>query len=48
MAKKEAEEPKTFEELARELECDEDEDAFKEKLRKIAKAPRPPEPDRPD
>jgi len=48
MAKKEAEEAKTFEELARDLECDEDEDAFRENLRKIAKAPRPPEPKPPD
>ena len=28
-----------FKDLARELECDEDEDAFKAKLRQIAKAP---------
>lgn len=33
---------KSFEQLARELECDEDEAAFKAKLRKIATAPRPP------
>jgi len=30
---------KTFEELARQLECDEDEEAFKAKLRQIAKTP---------
>jgi hypothetical protein len=29
-----------FRELARELECDEDEDAFKEAVRKIGTAPR--------
>jgi uncharacterized membrane protein len=34
---------KTFEQLARELECDEDEDAFKAKLVKVAKAPRAPQ-----
>jgi hypothetical protein len=28
-----------FRDLARELECDEDEDAFKAKLREIAKTP---------
>jgi hypothetical protein len=37
-----------FRDLARELECDEDEDAFKAKLRQIAKTPpqhreKPPE-----
>lgn len=31
-----------FRELARELECDEDEAAFEEKVRRVAKAP-PPE-----
>ena len=31
-----------FRDLARELECDEDEDAFKAAVRKIAKAPRAP------
>lgn len=31
-----------FRDLARELECDEDEDAFKAAVRKIAQAPRPP------
>jgi hypothetical protein len=34
---------KTFEQLARELECDEDEEAFKAKLRKVAEAPRQPQ-----
>jgi hypothetical protein len=33
-----------FKDLARELECDEDEDAFKAKLRKVAKAPHTPMP----
>lgn len=31
-----------FTEAARELECDEDAEVFKAKLRKIAKAPRSP------
>jgi len=31
-----------FEKLARELECDEDPEAFKEKVRKIARAAKPP------
>lgn len=30
-----------FEDLARELECDEDEAAFEEMVRKVAKAPPP-------
>jgi hypothetical protein len=30
-----------FRDLARELECDEDEDAFDERLRQLAKAPPP-------
>ncbi len=30
-----------FKRLARELECDEDEEAFKAKLRKVATAPKP-------
>lgn len=30
-----------FRELARELECDEDEAAFEDKLRKVATAPKP-------
>jgi len=33
-----------FTDLARELECDEDEEAFKAKLRKIATVPRAPVP----
>jgi hypothetical protein len=37
-----------FKELARELECDEDEDAFKAAVRKIAKAPRPPKDEKAD
>lgn len=36
-----------FRALARELECDEDEEAFKAKVRKIAKAPRVPKQTRP-
>lgn len=43
--------PKTqldkFRELARELECDEDEPAFEDKLKKVATAPKPdPKPSR--
>ncbi|MDB5419464.1 MAG: hypothetical protein JWP50_2883 [Phenylobacterium sp.] len=38
-----SEQPKTqaekFADLARELECDEDEEAFDERLRRLAKAP---------
>lgn len=30
-----------FEKLARELECDEDEAAFEDKVRKVATAPKP-------
>jgi len=30
-----------FRDLARELECDEDEAAFEEKVRKVATAPKP-------
>lgn len=30
-----------FRDLARELECDEDEEAFKAKVQKIARAPKP-------
>ncbi|MDQ2861662.1 MAG: hypothetical protein M3T55_13280 [Pseudomonadota bacterium] len=32
-----------FRELARELECDDDEEAFRAKFRKVATAPRHPE-----
>ena len=31
-----------FRDLARELECDEDEERFDDRLRKIATAPKPP------
>lgn len=38
-------EPKTqaekFEKMAKEIECDEDEDAFEDKVRKLATAPKP-------
>ena len=34
-----------FRDLARELECDEDEKAFEEKVRKVAEAPPPKKPD---
>ena len=34
--------PQRFEALARELECDTDEGAFKAKLRKVATAPKAP------
>ncbi len=33
--------PDKFRDLARDLECDEDEKAFEEKVRKVAKAPAP-------
>jgi hypothetical protein len=33
-----------FKDLARELECDDDEDAFDERLKKLAKAPKPQKP----
>jgi hypothetical protein len=43
-----AEDPRTqaekFADLARELECDEDEDAFKAAVKKIGTAPREPKP----
>lgn len=41
MADKPKPPPLTFEELARELECDEDEARFEETVRKVAKAPPP-------
>ena len=34
-----------FRDLARELECDEDEEAFKAAVRKIGTAPRPKKPE---
>ena len=34
--------PDKFRDLARELECDEDEAAFEEKVRKVATTPKPP------
>lgn len=34
-----------FRELARELECDEDETAFEERVRRVAKAPAKIDPD---
>jgi hypothetical protein len=41
-----SEKPKTqadkFRDMARALECDEDEEAFKAKLRKVARAPQAP------
>lgn len=36
-----------FRDLARELEADEDPEAFKAKLRKVASAPREPKPTKP-
>ena len=35
---------KRFRDMARELECDEDEAAFADKVRKVATAPKPLEP----
>lgn len=37
----ESSQPDKFRDLARELECDEDEAAFKDKVRKVATAPKP-------
>lgn len=37
-----------FADLARELECDDDEAAFDERLRKLATAAKPPEPENKD
>ena len=34
-----------FRDLARELECDEDEAAFEDKVRRVATAPKPDEPE---
>ncbi len=45
-AEHEADQVDKFRDLARELECDEDEAAFKAKLRQVARAPRPPVKDR--
>jgi hypothetical protein len=46
-----SDDPKTqadkFRDLARELECDEDEDAFDERLKKLATAPKA-EPEKPN
>lgn len=39
--------PDKFRDLARQLECDEDEKAFEERVRKVATAPKP-EPKEPD
>ena len=36
-----------FRDLARELECDEDEEAFKAKVKKIATAPKAPKVEKP-
>jgi len=35
-----------FRQLARELECDEDEAAFEDKVRKVATTPKPEKPER--
>jgi hypothetical protein len=49
--KSSANDPRTqvekFADLARELECDEDEAAFDERLKKLAKAPPEPKPPKP-
>lgn len=36
-----------FRQLARELECDEDEEAFRAKFKKVATAPKPAKTDKP-
>ena len=49
MAKDQAPDPRTqsekFADLARELECDESEEAFAERLKRMAKAPKPARPE---
>lgn len=45
-SKAESQQAHKFREIARELECDEDEAAFEDKVRKVATAPKPePEPE---
>lgn len=44
-SKPESSQPDKFRELARELECDEDEARFEEKARKVANAPNAPKAD---
>lgn len=39
-SKADSSQPDKFRQLARELECDEDEAAFEEKVRKVASAPK--------
>ena len=52
MAKDEVPDPRLqaekFADLARELECDEDEEAFGERLRQVARASRPDSADTPE
>ena len=44
-SKAESDQSNKFRDMARELECDEDEAAFEDKVRKVTTAPRPePEP----
>jgi hypothetical protein len=38
--------PDKFRDMAHELECDEDEAAFEDKVRKVATTPKPPEPEK--
>ncbi|MGV9009821.1 hypothetical protein [Brevundimonas sp.] len=45
MTQQSSEQLNKFRDLARELECDEDEAAFDAKVRKVATAPKPPEQD---
>lgn len=40
-SKAESQQAHKFREIARELECDEDEAAFEDKVRKVATAPKP-------
>ena len=40
--------PDKFRDLARELGCGEDEAAFEETVRRVAQAPRPPDPEKPE
>ncbi len=43
-SKADSTQPDKFRQLARELECDEDEAAFEDKVRKVATAPKPEAP----
>lgn len=48
MADNPSDQAQKFKELARELECDEDEAAFEEKVRRVATAPKPEKEENPE